>query len=245
VLSAAKNMLAWARLPRSAILALTLFSLFVLSSSSSALAEPFALPPYDGGMTFAQISGPTEPEEYSWEVQLHDEQELEQIDERHAEVYEEVDMVRHPAFGIYAQSAHDAVGSSVPTTLAVSGTNVVTLTVHHRAGNPAAGGAPFVYPITQGPGWEGGFQTHYVQMPDAEPLPEELASEPAPACVVPGLKGRSLVTDRLRVRRAGCTLGKVRGRRSRTAVVVKQDLPPGSVLPAGARVGVALGDRRR
>jgi hypothetical protein len=127
------------------------------------------------------------PGEYSWEVQLHDEQELELIDERRAWVHEE----EHSAFGIVAEPAHDAVGSPVPTTLAVSGLNIVTLTVHHRAGNPAAGGASFVYPVTQGAGWEGGFQTHYVDIPD-EPRSEDLVGVAAPPCLVPGLKGRSL-----------------------------------------------------
>ena len=240
MLSAAKNVLVGARLPRCALLTLGVFLLLVLNGSSSASAEPSGVPPYDGGMTFTQIAGPTAPEEYSWEVVLSDEQRLEQIDERRAEVYKEADEVKHLAFVIYAEPAHDAVGSAVPTTLAVSGANIVTLTVHHRAGNPAAGGAAFVYPVTQGAGWEGGFQTDYVDIPD-EPGPEELASEPAPPCIVPGLKGRPLITDRMRLKRAGCTLGKVRGRRSRTALVVKQDLAPGSVLPAGARIGVKLG----
>ena len=65
--------------------------------------------------------------------------------------------------------AHDAVGKSVPTTLEVSPPNVVTLTVHHRAGNPAAGGAPFTYPIFEGSGWEGGFSTFEVTVPPSEP----------------------------------------------------------------------------
>jgi hypothetical protein len=238
VLSAAKNVLAAARPPRCALLTLGVFVLLVLGGSSSASAEPSGVPLYDGGMTFAQIAGPTAPEEYSWEVQLSDDQVLEQIDERHAEVqYSD----NETAFGIVAEPAHDADGSAVPTTLAVSATNIVTLTVHHRAGNPAAGGASFVYPVSQGLGWEGGFQTYYVQMPEPEPMPETLASEPAPPCIVPGLKGRSLMTDRLRLRRAGCMLGEVRGRRSRMARVVKQDIKPGTAVAGGTEVGVKLG----
>lgn len=238
VLSAAKNVLAAARLPRCALLTLGVFVLLVVGSSPSASAEPPAFPPHDGGMTFAQIAGSMAPEEYSWEVELSEDQVLEQINERHAVVrYSDGEA----ASSIVAEPAHDAVGSAVPTTLSISGTNIVTLTVHHRAGNPAAGGASFVYPITQGQGWEGGFQTYYVQIPHSDPASEAPMGLPAPPCIVPGLKGRSLMTDRLRLRRAGCTLGKVRGQQSRTARVVKQDIKPGTVVAAGAAVGVKVG----
>lgn len=216
------------------LLTLGIFVLLVVGSSSAS-AEPSGLPAYDGGMTFARIDGPAGPEEYSWEVQLHEEQELKQIDERHAEVSEG----EHPAFNIVAEPAHDAEGSTVPTTLTVSEGNVVTLTVHHRAGNPAAGGASFVYPVTAGVGWEGGFQTYYVDIPD-QPKPDS-STEPTPSCVVPGLKGWSLRVNRWRLSQAGCRLGAVRGPRSRGAKVVKQDVKPGTVLGAGAAVGVKLG----
>jgi hypothetical protein len=187
-------------------------------------------------MTFQRIDGPAAPEDYSWEVQLFDEQELKLIDEGHAVVYEE----EHTAFGIAAEPAHDAIGSTVPTTLSVSGANVITLTVHHRAGNPAAGGTPFNYPITAGTGWEGGFSTVYVDIPD-ELVTSASASQTVPDCIVPNLKGWSLKADRTRLAQAGCTLGKVRGKRSRTARVVKQDLRAGTILPARARVSVKLG----
>ncbi len=189
-------------------------------------------------MTFQRIDGPAGPEEYSWEVQLFDEQELKQIDERHAVVYDGDG--EHTAFGIAAEPAHDAIGSTVPTTLSVSGVNVITLTVHHRAGNPAAGGASFNYPIMAGEGWEGGFSTVYVDIPD-ELVTSASASQTVPDCVVPDLKGWSLKADRTRLAQVGCTLGKVRGKRSRTARVVKQDLRAGMTLPAGARVSVKLG----
>lgn len=226
---------------RPSCLALLASSLFLLLSAGSvpAVADSPELPAYDGGMTFARIDGPTGPEEYSWAVQLHGEQELKQIDDRSAVViYADGE---HTAFGIVAEPAHDAVGSTVPTTLVVSGTNVVTLTVHHRAGNPAAGGSPFVYPITAGRGWEGGFQTQYVDIPD-EPRPDESGREAIPSCVVPGLKGMSLKADRWRLRQAGCRLGAVRGRRSRSAKVVKQDVRVGTVLVAGSEVSVKLAD---
>ena len=126
----------------------------------------------------------------------------------------------------------------MPTTLAVVSDDVITLTVHHRAGNPAAGGAPFVYPITSGAGWEGGFQTQYVDIPDE--LKPDLATDPIPGCIVPALKGWSLKADRKKLRRAGCRLGEVRGTRSKTAKVVRQHPRPGTALAAGAEVSVKL-----
>jgi hypothetical protein len=188
-------------------------------------------------MTFAQITGPAGPEDYSWEVEMSEDQELRQINDRMAAVYYADEEV---AFSIAAATAHDVEGSSVPTTLGISEGNVVTLTVHHRSGNPAAGGAPFVYPISVGPGWAGGFQTQYVDIPD-EPRPDESGREAIPPCVVPGLRGMSLKADRWRLRQAGCRLGAVRGRRSRGARVVKQDVKVGTVLVAGSEISVKLG----
>ena len=235
--SAARNVLARGRLSRCALLTLGVFVLLGFGSSVSASAEPSELPTYNGG-GFTAIKGPSDPEEYSWVVSLGEDQELRQIDERTAAVYY-TDGV-HVAFGISAGAAHDAEGSSVPTTLVVSGADVVTRIIHHRAGNPSAGGVSFVYPVTDGAGWEGGFHTIYVDMPD-ESLPDELAGQTAPGCVVPDLKGWSLKADRKKLKRAGCTLGKVRGQRSRTARIVRQDLGTGTVLPAGASVSVKLG----
>jgi hypothetical protein len=185
-------------------------------------------------MNFATIHSPADPEDYCWEVELGEEQELRWVDDQHAEViYTDGE---HVAVTITATEAHDAEGSAVPTSIAVSGGNVITLTVHHRAGNPAAGGAAFDYPITQGVGWEGGFHTYEIQMPPAAVVVQAPAS-----CVVPGLLGRKLKENRLRLRTAGCKLGKVRGERRRGARVVKQSREAGSVLAAGARVAVKLG----
>lgn len=134
-------------------------------------------PIYDGGLQFQQIRTIAAPEEYTWKVNMFDNQVLQQIDARTAEVYEiDEQEVKHPAFNIRAEFAHDAVGTAVPTSLTVSGTNLITLKVQYRAGNPAAGGAPFVYPITAGTGWEGGFVTEYVDIPD-EPKPKTLAEK--------------------------------------------------------------------
>jgi len=124
-------------------------------------------PLFDGAMTFAIIRDSTAPETYSWNVDLEEDQQLKLIDAQHAAVlYTD----GHPAFGITAEPAHDAVGTAVSTSLAVSQGKIITLTVGHKASN-------VVYPVTGGAGWEGGFNTYYVQMPPPEPLPEEEEGE--------------------------------------------------------------------
>jgi len=117
----------------------------------AAVAQSF--PPYDGLQAFHAIEGPDGPEEFSWEVMLDEEDELRAIDDTHAGVFwVGTDTL---AMSIVAQKAHDAEGATVPTTIAVVQPNILTLTVHHAAGNPAAGGAPFHYPVVPGAGWEG------------------------------------------------------------------------------------------
>ncbi|HSS42053.1 MAG TPA: hypothetical protein VLK37_05805 [Solirubrobacterales bacterium] len=203
---------------------------------AGASAEP--LPPYDGGMSFHEIQGPEGPEEFSWEVKLGEEEELRQVDDRHAAVYYTGE--EHIAFSIEATSAHDAEGTSVPTTLAVTEPNVITLTVHHRAGNPAAGGAPFDYPVLAGAGWEGGFMTEQVVLIETNrqgPSAPQGQQAP-PTCVVPDLTGRTLRGSRKILHRAHCQLGLVRGERRREARVTEQYRQVGKVLPAWAAVDV-------
>jgi hypothetical protein len=164
----------WSR--SNGLLLLVVCTLAVLAttgfSSSRARADAPVPPVFDGTMTFPMIDGPEGPEEYSWMVSLAEGQELESIDDQHAEVY--YANGHHPALGISAELAHDASGSNVPTTLSVSDGDVITLTVHHRAGDPAADGAPFKYPIVGGQGWEGGFQTVIVSgPPDEQELREQ------------------------------------------------------------------------
>jgi hypothetical protein len=204
-----------------------------VSMPGAASASP-SLPLFSGSLTFATIHGPTDPEEFSWEVQLGQHQELKEIDDQKAAVYYEDGT---PAMTIGAEAAHGADGTSVPTTLAVTDINVVTLTVHHQAGNPAAGGAAFDYPVIAGTGFVVGESSVTVTMPQPSAPPA-----PSPAlCSVPGLVGKSLATSRMRLKRAGCALGKVRGTHGKASKVVKQDLRPGASAPAGSAVGVKLG----
>lgn len=213
--------------------------LLVLPAAASAQS----CPPFDGLMSFQDIQGPEDPEDYCWEVNLSEGEELRQIDETRAGVFWE-DGTR--AMLITAQLAHDAEGVSVPTTIIVAEPNLVTLTVHHREGNPAAGGAPFDYPVVAGVGWQGGFQSVQIQGPPdesvLEPKTPALPAEEAftPTCEVPVLQGRTLKAARRALLRADCALGPVRGHRHPGARVVKQYRSAGKVLPAGAEVGVRL-----
>jgi hypothetical protein len=224
----------------------------------SAPAATAALPEFTGLMTFGPIPGPSDPEEFSWEVHLGKEQELVWIDDQHAVVY--YTGTERTAFSINVASARDAVGSHVPTSLSVSGGDVITLIVHHHAGNPAAGGAPFIYPIVAGAGWEGGFHTEVVVGPKdqqelkeeqervarekQEALEREWERERAPSgCLVPKLKGRSLKASKKLLEDAECLIGSVRklkGATGRTGRVVGQSPKPGTQLAPWATVKVTL-----
>ena len=186
-------------------------------------------------MAFADIQGSDGPEEFSWEVKLDDESELRAIDDTHTGVFWVG--TETLAITIIAQLAHDTEGVNVPTTLTVTQPNIITLTVHHRAGNPAAGGAPFDYPVIAGAGYEGGFQQYTVDM---GPPTEQALPPPVLRCIVPGLVGLTLRATLRQLRRSNCGLGEVRGERSRGAKVVRQFRRAGRSLPVGAQVGVKL-----
>jgi hypothetical protein len=196
----------------------------------------------DGGMVLPAITGPGAPQEYPFRVDLGEEQKLTQVSETEA-------LVEYPggekAFSIRAEDAHDAEGATVPTSLWVSGRDVVTWVVHYRAGNPAAGGAPFLYPITAGSGWPGGFRT--IVVPMTNPLGEPVVTEPAKTpCTVPALRGLGLRGAKARLRAAHCAIGQVRLAKGATAAkgkVVKQFRAAGAELAAGAPVAVKLGSR--
>jgi PASTA domain len=217
-------------------LVLTLFP--VVAALALGVTPAAAAPPYDGTMSFQAITDASGPEEFSWTVELGDDQELKLIDDQEAGVFYEGGV---RAFSISAESAHDAEGSNVPTTLAVSEGDVITLTVHHRAGNPLRGGASFLYPIVAGTGWEGGFQTFFVQMPPGE-------FPPLAGCRAPELKGKTLRAAKRLVRAAGCTFGGFRkrnGATARTGRVVRQSPAAGGQVAESGTVQVTLASPRR
>lgn len=217
----------------------------------TARADP---PLYDGLMSFPYIQDSSGPEDYSWKVKLAKDQALEQIDDQTAIIYYVEGP--YPAFSINAQPAHDAVGTNVPTTLSVTGSDIIVLTVHHRAGDPNAGGTPFDYPIIAGQGWEGGYETFIVKGPPTEmelreererqareALEAERSGVAPSGCLVPRLKGKSLRASKRRLARAGCEAGKVtlsRGAKMNQARVVGQSPRPGVTLGSAASVALTL-----
>ncbi|HEX8753212.1 MAG TPA: hypothetical protein VF731_07335 [Solirubrobacterales bacterium] len=216
-----------------------------------------SLPVYEG-QAFPRIQSASDPEEFSWEVELGPGQELEQVDEREVAIDSRTGA---RSWSIVADPAHDATGATVPTTIRVVGEDVVTLTVHHREGNPAAGGAPFAYPVDEGAGWETGPATVEVTGPPDEKelweqrerqerlgVEEREAAERAKAraerCHVPALRGATLAGARRRLRRANCRLGAISrtgGATTKTSRVVGRAQPPGTSLAPDAPVGVRLG----
>ena len=216
-----------------------------IAATPAAAETTGEIPPYAGG--WPPITGPEAPEGYVYRVELSSQLEL--VQATPTEVL--VKYIDGPvSYVLYAGSAHDVDGATVPVTLTVTGPDLVTRTIYHREGKPAAGGAPFAYPILDGPGWEGGYRTTSVELnepkpPAAEPPP----ATPAPlaqACTVPSLRGFGLVAVKKLLRGADCTVGKVRlarGAAAATGKVVKQFQPAGAQLPASAPVAVKLAER--
>lgn len=207
------------------------------------------------GFYLPQITSVAGFEEYPIEMELGAKQQLHQIDEHEIAVEY---TSGHLAFMVTDPLAHDAVGAAVPTSIVVSGSDVVTILVHHRAGNPAGGGAPFAYPITEGEGWEGGLRPPILiagppdeaELRAAATAPTSPTSTvvppPAPACTVPSLRGLSLHATKARLAAAGCSIGAVHlapGATDGTGRVVKQFRAVGIQIPGGVPVAVKLGPR--
>jgi hypothetical protein len=202
-------------------------------------------PVSEGGLTFGEIRSPSDPEKYPLQFELGKEQIMRQVDEHEV-------VVEYPghvvAYTIEAPLAHDAVGANVPTTFELGENDVLTFFVHHREGNPLASGAPFVYPIISGAGWEGGYHVISVELNDSHPPSPTTVSAPvAPTpCSVPSLHGLSLKAAKARLRAAHCSIGEVHlvaGAGAANGKVVKQFRAAGTELAAGASVAVKLGSR--
>jgi IPT/TIG domain-containing protein/PASTA domain-containing protein len=73
-------------------------------------------------------------------------------------------------------------------------------------------------------------------------VPPTSESPPSPTqCFVPNLKGKKLKAARKALSRRHCALGKVKGKRGRSAKVTSQHPNAGAELDAGAKVGVKVG----
>src|SRR6478752_5541088 len=130
----------------------------VLAANTINQVDTVTRPLLDGALIFQTIRDASAPESFSWKVDLEEGQELKLLDSEHAEVYY---AGGHPAFGITAEPAADAVGTTVPTHLSVEQPDTVTLTVEHR--NRGS-----VYPVTAGSGWQGGFVSTEIEGPEDE-----------------------------------------------------------------------------
>jgi hypothetical protein len=205
------------------------------------------------GLTWPEITGPTSPEEYPIQMgELSPGMTMRQVgDQKVAVEYVESGIV---SYTIESGLAHDAVGANVPTSLKLSEDEdgfVLTQIIHYRAGNPAAGGEPFAFPITPGEGWEGGLHIISGLIP-GEPKPPAAegaspAQSPPPNCKVPPLRGLNLWAAKSRLHAADCVAGKVYLSGGATAAegkVVKQFRAAGVQLAAGAPVALKLAARR-
>ena len=59
-------------------------------------------------------------------------------------------------------------------------------------------------------------------------------------CAVPKLAGKKLKPAKKALLKADCKLGKVKGHKSKSAKVAKQNPKPGKILAPGAKVSVKL-----
>jgi hypothetical protein len=239
------------RLAAMAVLLVALVASLAVAVGSAAAEEGDSAEIRDiseGGLSFPEIKGPEAPEEYPLRLSLGSEQAARQVSDQ--EVIVEYPKYGLTAFSLHAEPAHDAEGATVPTAIKLTEDEegpILTLIIHYRAGNPAAGGAPFVYPILGGTGWEGGYHSYSFEM--NEPLPP-VSSPPPPApvptCTVPPLGRLTLRAAKARLRGADCGVGKVRlapGATQGKGKVVKQFGTVGAQLPAGAPITIKLGGR--
>jgi NHL repeat len=137
-----------------------------VTPNTSGSVDTVIRPVYDGFLAFANIRTSGAPEKFSWEVIMGKGQSLVQVDEKTAEVVYPEDGTVNAT--IHAEPAHDATGKELSTSVAVEGSNVVTLTVHHKVEG-------VVYPVTGGPGFQVGYETV-----TAFPPPEEASENEGP-----------------------------------------------------------------
>jgi hypothetical protein len=208
-------------------------------------------PVSESGFGFPEITGPEAPEEYPLQFEpVGPEGRMRQVSDQEI-VIEYVDS-GHIAYSLYAEPAHAADGATVPTTIALTEDvdgPVVTLIVHFRAGNPAAGGAPFDFPIVEGTGWEGGYRTFSFELNEPTSpatIPPPAPAPPDPTCTVPSLRGLGLRAARERLRADDCAIGRVHlaaGATTGKGKVVRQFKSAGTRLTAGTPVAVKLAAR--
>jgi hypothetical protein len=106
---------------------------------------------------------------------------------------------------------------------------------------PAVGSCP-VPGFTPAPSGSGGGTGGGGGSGSGAPAPAGSGTAPVPTakCIVPALKGKTLATAKKKLTAADCTLGKIKGKKGKSAKVTKQSPTPGKTLAAGAKVGVTV-----
>jgi hypothetical protein len=227
-----------------AVLAALVASLAPAVSPASADGGGGEIMEYSGG-GFPTITGPASPEEYEQHVDLEELGPGFTVRQIDAEEIVVENPEGHAVKWFRLATAHDAEGATVPTSLRLEG-DAVILTVHHREGNPAANFAPFKYPITDGPGWEGGYRTISVELSEHNPPSTQQPPAAPTPCAVPSLHGLSLRAAKTKLHADHCSIGQVHlaaGATRSKGKVVKQFRLAGAELAGGAPVAVKLGAR--
>ena len=120
----------------------------------------------------------------------------------------------------------DSESEITAVTPAAAGAGSVDVTVTTNAGtSPVAAGGRFAYENPPTP------------PPSSPSTPQAVTA----TCKVPKLTGKKLRAGRKALRRAGCKVGKVRGKRGKRARVLTQSRKAGAKVPVGTKVNVTLG----
>jgi sugar lactone lactonase YvrE len=135
--------------------------------ASNASSDTVVRPEYSGAYMFTTIRDANAPENYEWHLKLHSGQYLVQANPQQIEVKWAAGVT---AFLITAEPAHDATGNSVPTTLSILEGSDISLSVPHR-------NQGYTYPVVAGQGYETGYATVTVYIPDEEETVEPLSPE--------------------------------------------------------------------
>jgi hypothetical protein len=136
--------------------------------STGVAADTVVRPEYNGLHMFTTVREVAAPVDFGWHVSLNPGQYLVQANSTQIEVRSKTGAV---AWLISAESAHDATGKAVETTLSVDGSSDFTLTVNHRL--PGV-----TYPVSAGSSYETGYATVVVTEPSREEEAAEEALDP-------------------------------------------------------------------
>ena len=140
---------------------------------------------------------------------------------------QDFDEVATVSFGTTAAAGFNVDSESQITAVSppASGPGIVDVRVTTTAGTSTIDGADqFTYTVSTAPAGD---------------------TSTGAKCIVPKLRGKRVKAARRKLKKARCRLGKVRGHRSKKAVVKRQHPRPGRTLPLHGKVAVKVGPPRR